>query len=256
MAKLRQTKTVDKWKRKKWYDLIAPNYLNNKVIGHTPTIDVNKLVGKKITDTLMNVTGDMRQRNIQATFEVIQVKENKGHTRLFKYELTPSSVKRLIRRRRSRVDDSFVCKTQDSVHVRVKPLVITNSVVSRAVQKALRQKTIDFLVSYVSNNTYEHIIQELIRHKLQRELSSTLKKITPLRNSEVRLFKIETTQKMQKKALIAKEQPKTEETKEEVETEEKTVEKVEAKKEPIKEELKKAVNVKKIEKTTVKNTSK
>jgi len=226
MAKERSTSKV----KKKWYQILAPKEFNESLIGETPSFDPRLLIDKVITVNLMNLTRDMKKQNTIMKFKVIGLKENKAMTEPIGYQVVPTFLKRIIRRGRNNLHDSFVCKTSDEKNVRLKPLIITvnktKGVVINSLMNALRAN----LTEYVRKITYKELIHELVSHKLQSNLKIPLRKIYPLRSFEIKEMVLET----EKKAVDKKEKQKLEEKPKE--------------KEEIKEELKESKEEEKEEK--------
>lgn len=106
--------------------------------------------------------------------------------------LMPYYLKRMVRRGTNYVEDSFETNAQD-VQIRIKPFLITRRKVSRAVRKALRNKAKEELIEWAKENPSEKLFEDVLRNKIQRELSAKLKKIYPLSLCEIRVLKVERT---------------------------------------------------------------
>jgi len=98
-------------------------------------------------------------------------------------------LKRMVRKGTDYVEGSFVTNSKDA-KVEIKFLLVTRRRVSREVRKALRKKAKDELTKYLGDNSIETIFEDLMRNKLQKELSFKLKKIYPLSLCEIRSFRI------------------------------------------------------------------
>ncbi len=206
MAKERSASKVSKIK-KKWYQILAPKEFNETLIGETPSLDPRLLIGKIIRVNLMGITRDMKKQNINMTFRVNGLKENKAETEVTGYKIMPAFIKRIIRRDRNNLHDSFVCKTSDEKNVRLKPLIITVNKTKGAVINSLMNALRTNLREYVRKITYKELVNELVSHKLQSNLKIPLRKIYPLRSFEIKEMILET----EKKAVGKKEKPKLEE---------------------------------------------
>lgn len=101
----------------------------------------------------------------------------------------PCYIKRMVRRGTNYVEDSFPTEAQDA-QVRIKPFLVTRRKVSRAVRKALRNATKDELVLWAKENTVDTLFSDVMRNKIQRDLSAKLKKIYPLSLCEIRVIKV------------------------------------------------------------------
>ncbi len=183
--KAKQVGAVD-WKKKRWYTIVAPRSLNETVLGETLADEATDLPGKTIKLSLMTVLGDLKKQSYWVKFQVTQLKDTKALTEFVSYEMSPSAVKRLVRRNRDRIDLSFVCATKDNKYVRIKPLVVTKSSTTRSVLSALRKKIEQFLFKEVTKYDSEALFNAIIRFKLQNDLRMAVGKIYPLRSCEIR----------------------------------------------------------------------
>ncbi len=104
--------------------------------------------------------------------------------------ILPYYIKRLVRRGTNYVEDSFSTPSKDSL-VRIKPFLVTRRKVSRTVRKALRNKSKEELSLWAKENTSEQLFEDILKNKIQKELSLKLKKIYPLSTCEIRVLKVE-----------------------------------------------------------------
>ncbi len=104
--------------------------------------------------------------------------------------LLPYYLKRMVRRGTNYVEDSFSTECKDST-IRIKPFLVTRRKVSRAVRKALRNKTKEELILWAKELSTEGIFDETLKGKIQKELSLKLKKIYPLSLCEIRVLDVE-----------------------------------------------------------------
>ena len=133
MAVQKRKKTSDKKNKKKiWFEIIAPKTFKEVSLGNTLAYSLDEIKGRSIKVNLMKVTSNMKNQNVNVTFIINETRDNKGYTELVSYVFVPSSIKRLVRRGKSRVDDSFVCRTKDGKTIRVKSLMITRSITTKA----------------------------------------------------------------------------------------------------------------------------
>ncbi|MBU2612122.1 MAG: hypothetical protein KKB62_00180 [Nanoarchaeota archaeon] len=112
--------------------------------------------------------------------------------------LLPYYLRRMVRRGTNYVEDSFLAEAKDS-QIRIKPFLVTRRKVSRAVRKALRNKAKEELTLWARDSTTEKIFDETLKNKIQKEISSKLKKIYPLSLCEIRVLKVEKEKISEKK---------------------------------------------------------
>ena len=188
---------VVKLKKKQWYPIIAPKLFNNAFLGETLVYEPQQIIGKTLSQSLMNLTSDVKRQNVNIHFKVVEIDNNKAKTIIIGYEIIPSSVKRFVRRASKKMDISFTCETADNVFLRVKPLVVAKANIKGSIAAKLRNSVINNLTKNIKKMQYEEIISELILRKLQESLRDNLKKIYPLKVCEIRYLGIEAREKPQ-----------------------------------------------------------
>jgi ribosomal protein S3AE len=190
MAKKRVSK--QNIKKKTWFPILAPKMLGQRPIGETYLEEAEVAVGRSVKTNLMQVTGDIKTQHISARFEIIEFSEGSLKTSLNGYSYLPSSIKRMVRRRMSRVDDSLVIKTMDGVQIRIKPMVLTRGKVPKSVQYTIRANTKKLLIEVIAKKNYDELFSEVIKNRLQIELKNALTKLYPIRAVVIRELKTET----------------------------------------------------------------
>ena len=171
----------------------------------------------------MTITNDVKKQNINVQFEVTKIDQDKGHTTLKGYRILNSHIKRLVRRERSKIDDSFLARSKDNKIVRFKPLLISRTNAPRSVCTNIRIQAREVLREYSKTATVDQMFSDLFSGKIQRMMKEKLGKQFPLRVTDVRSLYIETKKKyahLQKSKKVEAEPEK--ETKEVVPPVEKT----------------------------------
>ncbi len=173
--------------KKKWFSIIAPSGFGNVEIGESLAFESGDLIGRSIISNLSSLGGQVRKQNVKIKFVVSEIIDNKGVTNTDSFSLVSSYVKRVARRGKTKIDDSFVIKLKD-VDVRIKPLVITMNKVKSSVRKELRRGIKEFLVEYCSKKKFDDVISSLVKSALQRDMKHRLKRIYPVSVAEIRVF--------------------------------------------------------------------
>ncbi|MBU0666425.1 MAG: hypothetical protein KKC26_03615 [Nanoarchaeota archaeon] len=180
-----------KIKKKKWYPIIAPKIFNEKVIGESLLAESSAMEGRYITMNLINILGDPKKQNTNIQFKITKVVDGKGYTTPVKFELLPSFIKRLVKRGKEKVSDSFLAKTADNKIVRVKPLFITNSNTHKSVLSNLRISGRKLIREKLAKSPFDNVVSELVNYQFQKDVRASLSKIYPLKAAEMRVLKIE-----------------------------------------------------------------
>ncbi|MFW6014120.1 MAG: hypothetical protein ACOCQG_03005 [Candidatus Nanoarchaeia archaeon] len=186
----KSSKETLKWKKKKWVKIVAPKEFKSASLGESLVMAPENLVGRTVESNLMTITGDMKKQNINVKFSINGIKDGQAVTELRSYGVIPSAVKRMVRRTRDRIDQSFIVETKDGFKMRVKPILITASNTSNSVLNMLRKKTEDLITKHLSKTNKEDLVTEILNHKLQNELKKLLKNVYPLRVCEIRKIEV------------------------------------------------------------------
>jgi ribosomal protein S3AE len=206
---------LKKQKKKKWVPIVAPEIFGNRVIGESLLDDASMIMNRTVTVNMMQLSGDMKRQNINIMFKVNDVKEGKGFTEAVKFELSPSSTRRLAKREKDKVTDSFVVKTSDGKLVRIKPIMITSNMTKGSIRTALIKACRAYCKELVNKTVFNQLISDLVNYKFQKEIRDGLHKTYPLRFFEIRMLLLETKKKKEtveeEMLLKLKKQKETEE---------------------------------------------
>jgi len=186
---IKKTESKISVKKKRWYNILAPKVLNNVIVGETPSADTNLLVGRVVTINLSTITRNMKKQNTEVKFKIKELKGNDCVTEFVSYEILPAFVKRLVKRAKCRVDDSFVAETKDKIKVRIKPLVLTRDKIQKSIATSLRLTSKDMLTKILADTDYNEFLSKILVGDIQKELKFKLKKVHPLGVAEIRVLK-------------------------------------------------------------------
>jgi ribosomal protein S3AE len=190
-------------KRKVWLPIIAPGLFNNQPMGEMYIADDSDPKGRQVSVSLTVLTGDPQRQNIHIKFEVTKKENNQILTRTVGFSIVPAAVRKMMRRARERIDDSFVVKSKDGIAVRIKPVLITRGRTTGGVLKEMRAHLRVFVARSLAGLTFIDFIKELVAHRFQRQLQDTLRKTYPLQVCEIRDAHIETSEKGLKNIIAA-----------------------------------------------------
>ena len=122
---------------------------------------------------------------------VVKVQDKKGLTKPIDLVMLPSSVRRLIRAERARVDMSFTTESKDKVLLRIKPLLVTRDKINRSTITDLQNAAKKYLADYCAKNDYEAVFSEVARTQIQKDMRNVLEKVTPMKLVEIRAIEVE-----------------------------------------------------------------
>lgn len=186
MAKVK--KAAIKIIKKKWVPLYASAEFNKEKIGETYVVETKDAIGKHISVNLMTLTHDPKKQNLAVGLVGERVEGDGVVCRVVGYEMSPVSIKKMVRKAKTKLGDSFTLTTQDNKEIRIKPLFITRSLASRAVCTELRKQCRALLAVTINKMTYSAFIGEVISRRLHKKMSDLLRKVIPLQVCEIRMF--------------------------------------------------------------------
>ncbi|MBD3354444.1 hypothetical protein GF361_00485 [Candidatus Woesearchaeota archaeon] len=189
MAKAKR-KTVKTGVKKTWYKVTAPKLFNSQVIGELYIENPSQAVGKKVPVNLTELTRDMRQQNINVFFKVNKVSGSKLYTEFVGFEMVPSSLKRMVRRGKRKVDYSFKAETKDGYNLRIKVIMVTIKLTNLSALSGLRKECEKNIKTMLKKMSYDRFIADLVNHRIQSKLRKILSKIYPLKICEIREMKV------------------------------------------------------------------
>ena len=178
--------------KKHWVPVLAPEMFKREQLGESYVLETDSLQGRGISVNLMNLTGDMKKQNLTVSFRVTSVKDGKADTRVTGIQMQSSSVKRLVRRGRNKIEDSFLITLKGGMTARIKPLIITKSLTNNATAAAVRHEARTLLTAIAPELTFETLIHDIVNFKLQRYARSKLERVYPIRSVDIRICRLET----------------------------------------------------------------
>lgn len=177
-------------KKKKWVRILAPKLFNEQFIGESYVGDVQELVGRKISVSLMTLTNDPQKQTINVTFKITGTKNDTAKTEFEGYKMLPAAAKKLMRRQRNKIEDSFIVESKDKKIVRIKPIIITRGKTTGSVLTTIRKLEKAYLANAIAKNEAEGIIREITQKKLQHGMYQLLKKLHPMAACEIRQLEL------------------------------------------------------------------
>lgn len=187
--------------KKKWVPIRASKLFSEQVIGESLVPDVNVLVGRKVSVSLMTLTGDPQKQSVNVTFKITGVANDAAQSELTAYKILPAAAKKFMRRRREKIEDSFIVETQDKVAVRIKPVIVTRGRTTGSILATMQKLSRAYLAKVMSTMTSEQFIREVVERKLQHGLASQLHKLYPIAICEVRQFEFIPAEKVKELGL-------------------------------------------------------
>ena len=179
-------KVKDRWKSKVWYSVLAPEIFGASVIGETLADSPEKLDGRISQITLQDITGDFSQMHVKLSFKINRVVGLDAHTSFVGHDLTSDYIRRLTRRKHSKMDGIYDVTTLDGYRVRIKPMAITERRIKSSQQDAIRAQMDQVVHESASRATLPEVIRAMISGEMSKSIFRRCKPIYPIKRVEIR----------------------------------------------------------------------
>ncbi|HEV8050296.1 MAG TPA: 30S ribosomal protein S3ae [Thermoplasmata archaeon] len=179
----------DKWRSKHWFSVRAPALFNHAEIGETMASEPEQIIGRTLETTLQEISGgaDIGKAHIKLRFQIDRISgEKTAESRFIGHELTSDYVRRLARRKRSKIDTSLMVTTKDGVQIIVKPVAVGEQRLQTRLQAELRLRLRSLLTEEAQKKTGAEFVREMLGGDLGKLLAHGLKSLYPLKKIEIR----------------------------------------------------------------------
>lgn len=173
-------------KKKSWYRIISPQAFGQKELGEAYLAGQEAAVGRFVQVNLKELSGNVRDQSAYLTFQIVNAQPSGLQTAVVRYELTPSTVRRSVRKGANRIDGYFTCPVKNGTLV-VKTLLIPLGHTVRSVQHALRKSYHEIIVEEAKKLTFEDFMVMLTSGRLRSLAKKKLDKIYPCRDAAIRV---------------------------------------------------------------------
>ncbi len=179
----------DKWKLKEWYKIKAPSMFQYADIGETPAEESEKLIGRVTEATLSEVSGsgDANTSHIKLRLKIVGIGENHvANTKFVGHEFTSDYIRRLARRKRSKIDLSFDVTSKDGVVFTVKTVAVSEHRLQTRLKAMLRHKIQDTLTEEAAKRAGADLVRDMLNGELSRLAAKSLATLYPLKKIDIR----------------------------------------------------------------------
>lgn len=184
--------------QKIWVPVKAPTSFNQvdlpKILARSP----EEVLNRRITVSLSDLTGDIRQVHVFLKFRIIDVSGGVAKTRFDQLELAREYVRGMVRRGTTKIEIITDVDTKDGAHLRVFTIVISKGKVHRSKRTAVRKIGDKILQEKAANSTFEEFTKEIVLGKAAAEIFSAARKIISINALEIRKVKVLSPPKMER----------------------------------------------------------
>jgi len=176
---------ASKLKGKEWYQIVAPGFFGDFVLGETMAISPNQIKGRTIETSLTDITGDPNKYYLKFFFKIEDIKDNRAVTKFIGHDCTRDFLSRVVHTRSNRIDTNDIINLIDN-KMRVKTISVSNRRISKSIESEIRKFVREMVISELSKLKTEEFIRELIAGNLQMKIRKAVSKIYPLKCFEFR----------------------------------------------------------------------
>ncbi len=179
-----------KIKRKVWYRIISPKIFGQREVGETYLENPEQALGRTVMINLKELTGNVKDQSYDVVFRIVRVDGTSLRTATIGYVLSPTYVKRVVRKGSSRLDDVMKFTNRSGQEVVIKTFTIVAKRVQRSIRSALRVEIAAFFNDELARSTFDGFVGNLINRKLQSTLKKRLGKIYIIKEVAVRVLEL------------------------------------------------------------------
>ncbi len=178
-------------KKKRWVPVFASDEFGKAFIGEIFVVEPQDAVGRNLSVSLLSLTGDPSVQSVHVDFRISGVDGSNLTTQVIGYNIITSAVRKMMRRGKNKIEDSFVVITKDSKNVRVKPILVTKGRTKGVVLVNLQKQMRNSVIKMTRELAYSELVNSLVGHKFQRQIQDALRKTYPLSVCEIRWMSLE-----------------------------------------------------------------
>lgn len=175
----------DKWKAKSWYNVVAPASFDQVTIAETLSDEPNKLLDRVTEVSLQDLTNDFRKSHYKLLFKIHNVEDTTAYTQYVGHTLTSDYLRRMVRRKRSKIDAVYDVITRDGAKLRIKPFATTDRRIQSSQKKILRETMRKTIAKQAKASTLSEFIKTIIDGKLGKDIYQASKKLYPVKRIEI-----------------------------------------------------------------------
>ena len=170
-------RTVDNWKRKKWYTVTADSLFDSRELGKTVALDSKLLNGRVIKKTLNEITNNMRDSNYILSFKITKVIAGNANTELILVNTKPVYLKRIARRGTSKIEKVIFATTKDGKNLKLKVVFVSGKKYPTALRKEARNQIKNFYTQEIKNKTLKEAWNDIVYQKFTEKAKKKLVKL-------------------------------------------------------------------------------
>jgi len=189
MISMAKTSSALKVKKKKWFEIVAPEFLKGTVIGESLAESPEKLIGKCVITTAGDILGNAK-KYINIRFKISEVKTSTAHTVVKSMVVSTPYIQRKVKHD-SKIGIKSDETSKDGKKVGILCCAITVGRCFSTAESELRIELKKFISETIKKTNSEALIIDLLSNSIQNEARKLLHKIYPIRSVELEKITIQ-----------------------------------------------------------------
>lgn len=189
-----QKKGKDKWKEKTWYTVVSPDFLGGKDIATSPALTPENMIGRKIELPVSDITGNFKKGTSRVVLKISSCEGSRCKTDFLGHYVSDDSVRRMVRRRRDRIDSYVRAVTSDNYRIILKSVIVADSKLTSSRRVDVRLSVEKFLSEKISGLTLSEAATYVIGDDIYNDVVDAIRSIYPIKKVEIRKSEVSKVQ--------------------------------------------------------------
>ncbi len=170
-------KTVDNWKKKKWYNVTADPVFDSKEIAKTIALENKQLIGRTVVKSLNDLTSNIKDSGYTISFKIYKVTGTTAETQIQELDTKVANLKRMIRRGKSKIEIIFFVETKDSQKLKLKVMCLSGTKFTTSNRTETRNTIVSHMQEEIKEKTLKEVWGNIIYQKFSEKLKKKLVKL-------------------------------------------------------------------------------
>jgi small subunit ribosomal protein S3Ae len=175
---------------KLWVSINAPAVFNQIPLPKIMTSSPESIINRRITVSLSDITGDIRQVQVFLKFRITNVEGNTARTRFDQLELAREYVRGMVRKGITKTEAILEAETKDGALVRIFVVTINRGKLHRSKRTAIRKAVENVFVTKANESLFNDFVQYIVMGRAGADIASEVRKIASVNTLEIRKVKV------------------------------------------------------------------
>ncbi len=176
---------IDKWKKKIWYSIFTPDEFEKREIAQTVAEKPEMVMGRILIASVAEISRQPRMSHIALKFKVNNVQTQKAFTTIVGFAMQDSYIRRIVRRRSSKIELVSDIITKDNQKAHVKVVTISGQKVTQAQATSIRKIMQEELEKAAKAREFKVLVQEFIFGNVASAIVKRAKKVASIKRTEI-----------------------------------------------------------------------